>query len=218
MLRLRARALRLAGLAQVPPGVLARALRVRIVHGKHLVRLPPPVLIFYLRAWRKRAEIDDGFSLAGAIKPRELAPLLRAAQGSTLAVEVGTGTGWTALALAVADPRRRVISFDSIRRPQRDAYLSLVNPSARSRVEFVTGPGEHAPPGPADVDLLFIDAAHDRASTLAAFYAWRPRLARGAAVAFHDFDDPQWPGVTEAIRDLGLRGVAHHHLFVWRND
>lgn len=197
---------------------LLDAVRARIVHGSYLPQLPPPVLLFYLRAWHMRERLDDAFSLGGATKPRELAPLLRAARGSTLAVEVGTGTGWTAIALAIADRRRRVISFDTVHRPERDAYMRLVGASVASRITFVAGPGQEVPEGISDVEFLFIDAAHDLDSTLEAFEAWRPRLARGATVAFHDFDDPQWPGVTYAIRNLGLRGVARHHLFLWRND
>jgi hypothetical protein len=36
------------------------------------------------------------------------------------------------------------------------------------------------------------------------------------AFAFHDFDEPLFPGVSEAIRELRLDGQAHGHLFVWR--
>ena len=196
---------------------LVRALRARLVHATYLVRLPPRVAWFYARAWRARAKMDDHFSLGGATRPRELLPLLRAARGSELAVEIGTGTGWTAIALAVADPARRVISVDVAHRPQRDRYLRLVGPAVRSRIEFVIGPGEAVPDGVAGVGLLFVDAAHDRESTKATFEAWRPRLAPGALVAFHDYEDPQWPGVTEAIRELGLIGVASNHLFLWRS-
>ncbi len=194
----------------------ARGVGARGRHGRHFAELPWPVTAFYLRAWRRRAELGDDFSLAGATKPRELAPLLRAAGDAELAVEVGTGTGWTSIALASAHPRRRVITFDVVDRPHRSAYLTLVDPSVAARIRFVQGPGEHVPDDVRDVGLLFIDGAHDRGSTLAAFAAWRPRLAPGAAVAFHDFDDPAWPGVTEAIRELGLSGRARHHLFVWR--
>lgn len=66
-----------------------------------------------------------------------------------------------------------------------------------------------------DVDFLFIDATHDLESTRDAFLAWQGRLSEHAVVAFHDFNDPQWPGVTQAIQELGLRGHARDHLFVW---
>jgi SAM-dependent methyltransferase len=200
-----------------PTRDIARGLRARAVHGPHLAELPPRVALFYMRAWRLRGRLGDTFSLAGATKPRELAPLLRAARGTRLAVEVGTGTGWTAIALALAAPARRVVSFDPVRRPERDHYVGLVDSTVADRIDFVDQPGEQVPEDLHDVDFLFIDAAHDRASTLGAFNAWRSRLAPGAAVAFHDFNDPRWPGVTQAIRELGLRGHARDHLFVWRS-
>jgi predicted O-methyltransferase YrrM len=198
---------------------LTTALRGRVVHGSYLVRLPPPVMSFYWKAWRRRAELDDVFSLGGATKPRELLPLLKAARGARQVVEVGTGTGWTTLSLALANPSCEIVTFDVVHQPERDAYLDLVDRSVTDRIEWVIAPGEVAPVGVDDVDFLFIDAAHDYASTVESFEAWKPRLSPGATVAFHDYDDPQWPGVTEAIRHLGIEpsGEAHHHLFVWRN-
>lgn len=193
------------------------SLRARAVHGFHLLALPRPVRRFYWRAWRLRARLGDAFSLGGATKPRELRPLLAAAEGAQRVVEIGTGTAWTTIALALADGTRTVTSIDPVRRPERDAYLELVPASVAKRIAFVEGVGEAAPPAGIDgVGFLFIDANHDQASTEGAFRAWRDRLAPGAGVAFHDFDDPQWPGVTEAIRSLGLQGAASHHLFVWR--
>jgi hypothetical protein len=63
---------------------------------------------------------------------------------------------------------------------------------------------------------LFVDSSHDREQTLAEFGAWRDALAPGAVVAFHDYDEPAYPGVTEAVRELGLDGEVFGHLFVWR--
>jgi hypothetical protein len=38
----------------------------------------------------------------------------------------------------------------------------------------------------------------------------------GAIVVFHDYDEPAYPGVTEAVRELGLPGEVFGHLFAWR--
>jgi hypothetical protein len=35
-------------------------------------------------------------------------------------------------------------------------------------------------------------------------------------VVFHDWENPRFPGPTEAIRELGLEGEADGDLFVWR--
>ncbi len=170
-----------------------------------------------MKAWRLRGRLDDSFSLGGATKPRELAPLLKAAGGADLAVELGTGTGWTAIALAVAQPLRRVITIDPVRHPQRDAYARLVDTTVNDRIQWLDQDGAQVPDDVSDVGFLFIDSAHDEESTMRQFQAWRPRLASDAVVAFHDFNDPRWPGVTRAVRRLKLRGFARHRLFVWQS-
>lgn len=191
------------------------AARVRLAHGAHLATLSPRVALFYVRAWRTQRRLGDAFSFGGAIRPRDLATLLRAARGARTVVEVGTGTGWSAIALALAREDRHVLTIDPVVREQRERYLALAGDAA-ARITFVEGIGATAAPDVGPVDFVFIDAAHDEASTLAEFRAWRARLAPGGAIAFHDFADPQWPGVTEAIRALGLRGRGRHRIFVWQ--
>ena len=46
--------------------------------------------------------------------------------------------------------------------------------------------------------------------------AWRPALAPGALVLFHDYGHPGFPGVAEAVSKLGLHGSADGGIFVWR--
>ena len=38
------------------------------------------------------------------------------------------------------------------------------------------------------------------------FHAWRPNLAEGAIVVFHDYGNPEFPGVAEAVQEIGLPG------------
>jgi len=47
--------------------------------------------------------------------------------------------------------------------------------------------------------------------------AWRPALAPDAVVAFDDYDHPDYPGVREAIEQLGLPGERAGTLFVYRS-
>jgi hypothetical protein len=78
-------------------------------------------------------------------------------------------------------------------------------------------PGEAGPPaGELPVDLLFVDSSHERAATVREYEAWRPALAPGAIVAFDDYDHPDYPGVAQAISDLGLTGEPVGTLFVAR--
>ena len=77
-------------------------------------------------------------------------------------------------------------------------------------------PGGLGPDDPPAVDAVFIDSSHECEETVATFRTWEPVLSPGGVVAFHDWDDDAYPGVTEAVRALGLHGQAHGHLFVWR--
>jgi len=49
----------------------------------------------------------------------------------------------------------------------------------------------------------------------AEFRAWEPRLAPGALVALHDYGNPAYPGVAEAVDELGLSGREHAGLWLW---
>lgn len=165
-----------------------------------LARLPGPVRAFYVGALRTARERGDQWSLDVATRPHELRALLAVAKGRTNCVEIGTATGWTALSLALDDPRRRVTSYDPVVREHRDAYAAL-----GGDVTFITAAGD-APQGPTEVDFLFIDGDHSEAGTVAAYEAWREHLAAGAVVAFHDYGDPAYPGVAAAVERLGLTG------------
>jgi predicted O-methyltransferase YrrM len=98
--------------------------------------------------------------------------------------------------------------------PYRVPYLAMLDVATRRRLHLVerdgVDPGEIAP-----VDLVFIDASHERDDTIKTFLAWEPIVVEGGVIAFHDYADKAWPGVSEAIEQLGLRGKAYGHLFVW---
>ena len=181
-----------------------------------LLRLPPRVGRFYSRARRSAAENRDEWSLRSATPPESLARILRLAKGRRSVVEIGTGTAWTTAALAIADGERRVLSYDPSVWPERERYLALAGPDATARIELVEDGGEKGPWG-RDVrpDMLYIDGSHDRDLTVRTFEAWRSALEPGAVVAFHDWENEHFPGVTEAIRELGLDGEADGDIFVW---
>ncbi len=178
--------------------------------------LPPRVAAFYARAQRTARRAGDSFSLDSAARPEELGELLRLARGRLRVAELGTGTAWTTVALALAEPRRTVVSFDPVARPERELYLGLAPPQALWRIRLEEVEGAAGAERSSPVDLLFVDSSHEREPTLAEFAAWRPRLAPGAIVAFHDWRHPDYPGVTEAIEQLCLEGKERGGLFVWR--
>ena len=181
-----------------------------------LRQLPPDVARFQWRARRQAERLGDEFSLASATRPRDLAILLRLARTRRRVVELGTGTAWTAIALALADRRRQVVTFDPIARPERAAYLRLAGPQVASRIRLVDAPGERGPDAEEPVDLLYIDSSHDRESVIAEYRAWQAQLAPGAVVALDDYDHEDFPGIREAVAELGLTGERLGTLFVHR--
>ncbi|GAC1320827.1 MAG: hypothetical protein NVSMB25_13740 [Thermoleophilaceae bacterium] len=182
-----------------------------------LLRLPPRVALFYSQARRLASRTGDDWSLGSATKPESLALLLRLARGRHSVVEIGTGTAWTTIALALADRRRSVVSFDPIARPERDRYMKLVPTDVAARIQLVEGPGESGPTQAlGQVEMLFIDGSHERRRTIDTFAAWRDAISAGGVVAFHDFGNEAYPGVTEAIHELSLDGEVRRDVFIWR--
>ena len=180
-----------------------------------LRRLPWPVARFVVRARSLARRDGDVFSLDSALRPAKLAVLLEAAAGRRTVVELGTGTAWATIALAIADPQRTIESWDPVVREQRERYLDLAGPAVRRRITFVEGLGEDGPVAVAGVDLLFIDSSHELEPTLAEVATWRPVLAPGALVVFDDYGHPDYPGVADAVAELGAVGEARASLYLW---
>jgi predicted O-methyltransferase YrrM len=188
--------------------------RTELRYLASLRRLPARVALFILRARIEAVRRRDDFSLLSATRPTNLAVLLDVARGRRRVAELGTGTGWTAVALALADPERRVVSFDPIYREQREHYVRLVPRSVRDRVTFIQASGVSGPADSQPVDLMFVDSSHERQATIDELRAWRPALSPGARVVFDDYDNPHYPGVREAVAELGLAGQQRGTLFV----
>jgi predicted O-methyltransferase YrrM len=192
----------------------ARRLAAEVRYGARLRALPPRVALFYWRARRVAVRVGDEFSLGSATRPADLAQLLQLARGRHRVVELGTATAWTAIALAITDPARQITSFDPVEHRVRERYLSLVGAGARSRIELVSAPGAGGPRDQRPVELLYVDSSHERQDTIDELRAWGPVLAEGALVVLDDYDHPEYPGVREAVRELGLSGEQRGTLFV----
>jgi predicted O-methyltransferase YrrM len=179
-----------------------------------LLVLPPRVAVFQARARRLARRSGDLFSITSVTRPADLRALLELARGRHRVVELGTATGWTAISLALADPARTVSSLDIVAREEPRRYLQLVDGSVRNRIELEIRDGVQGPRDATPVELLYIDSSHQREATIAEVLAWRPVLAPGAAVAFDDYANPNYPGVREAIAELGLTGQPRGSMFV----
>ena len=182
-----------------------------------LLRLPPAAILFYARALHHGRKACDTVSLAIAARPRELVELLRAARGATAVAEVGTGTGWTAIVLALAERARRVYSFDVSEHEQRAAYLELAPADVRARLHLAVRDGrEGPPPDLPELDFLFIDSSHELEETVTTFRLWSERLRPGGIAAFHDYGNEHYPGVAQAVAQLELDGEERAGMYLWR--
>lgn len=179
-----------------------------------LLLMPRRPAVFFCRAFARALVTRDYSSLGGVTRPRELVPLLRVARGASRIVEVGTGTAWTTILLTLSSPRARVVTYDIVAIPYREPYIKMLDEATRERIEFLVRAGDDPVDRPG-IDLVFIDASHECADTLATFRAWEPLVVGGGKIAFHDYADSRWPGVTEAVGELGLDGRTYGHLFVW---
>jgi len=180
-----------------------------------LAKLPRPVASFWVRALRRAKASGDTWSIDVACRPAELCVLLDALGGARRVAEIGTAAAWTTSCITLARPDREVHSWDVEAHPERERYLALLAPADRARLHLHARPGGLGPADPPPVDAVFIDSSHERKETIATFRTWEPALSPGGIVAFHDWQDDAYPGVTDAVRELGLLGEARGHLFVW---
>src|SRR4051812_14801449 len=114
----------------MPPRQLARLLlatralphRAALFQARAMLRaqrlaprgLPPRAALSRARAMRRPRRLGDDWALRSSPRPGDVAELLRLTQGRRRAVELGTAAGWTAGALLLAEPQRRLTSFDPV--------------------------------------------------------------------------------------------------------
>jgi predicted O-methyltransferase YrrM len=177
--------------------------------------LPPRVAVFYIAALATAAATRDRWTLVSATRPDDLRKLLDLAAGARSVAEIGSGPGWSSLALALTDRERRVISFDVEEVPVQ-RYARLVSRAARERVTFVRSAGVEGAASTPEAEFVFIDSSHRLDETLETFRAWEAKLRSGGLVAFHDYGNPQYPGVEQAVAELGLDGHVDGDLYIWR--
>jgi predicted O-methyltransferase YrrM len=193
-----------------------RALRRDIRFLLALRRLPLRVAVFQWRAWRLGARLEDEFGRGSSTRPEKLATLLELAGDGRYVVELGTAQAWTAISLALAHPEREVVTYDPFERAEPEKYLSLVPEQVRGRVKLLIASSQEGPRTDRPVDLLYIDTTHERGDTIRELQAWRPVLRDGSMVVLDDYAHPDFPGVSEAVRELGLAGGERHGLFAHR--
>lgn len=70
---------------------------------------------------------------------------------------------------------------------------------------------------PESLDLILVDAAHDYDSVKSDLLNWYPKLKPGGFLFCDDYGQPNWPGVTRAVKSVGIEGqVVTPALFLHR--
>ena len=108
-----------------------RRAAAEVRYAGRLGQLPPRVAWFQWRAHHVARRTGDPFSPLSATRHPDLAVLLALARQRRRIVELGTGTAWTTLALALANPMCDLITFDPVVRPERERYLRFVDAKVR---------------------------------------------------------------------------------------
>jgi predicted O-methyltransferase YrrM len=116
-------------------------------------------------------------------------------------VEIGTGMGKSAIALALGVKDNRVNTFESDRErlAQAEHFARLCG------VYFITGYGnsrDFAADWAFPVNLLYIDGWHDAENVRADYHAWAPHVVDGGSIWFHDAYGAGWPDVHALIDEL----------------
>jgi hypothetical protein len=193
---------------------IIRATLDDLAFARQLHVLPPRIAVLQLRARMRARRTGDVFSLASATRPGDLAHLLELAAGRRFVVELGTGSAWTTVMLAAADPARTVLSFDPFEHAERERYLGLAGSAAEARIELVARPGAEGPRDSRQVEMLYIDSSHLLDETYDELTAWWPALAPNALVVLDDYGHAHFPGVAQAVARFGLTGEQRGTLFV----
>jgi len=174
------------------------------------------------RAKHTLAEADALYDLASRVAERS---------PDLVAVDIGTWQGLTAAAMALAG--LTVYTVDPYEQAQeRDLEVPMGSPTValdtwdklgvidvvHPHIGFSVDLAGRWDRGPV-VGLLFVDGSHFADAVEADVRAWRPHMAPGAFMAFHDYPHnrgARWArqrGVAAGIRAAGLHGMES-----WRID
>lgn len=149
--------------------------------------------------------------------PYDVAGWLREAEGKKLAelaaekrvLEIGSYCGLSTICMArTAAQVQAVDYFDGRGTPEPQDTLeqfekNLTRYGVRDKVQIRHPAASHLIE---ECDLIFLDGAHDRESVQADIKKYLPFLSEGGLIAFHDYDEPCHPGVTEAVDELLAAG------------
>lgn len=116
-----------------------------------------------------------------------------------LVVNIGAGTGTSALAILEARSDAFVFSVDVKPVPMEREYLVQAGLPADRCVRVLGDSGKVGIFWPVKVDMVFVDGAHHDAAVTADIEAWRPKVVLGGIMLFHDYHHRNVPGLTAIV-------------------
>ena len=115
-------------------------------------------------------------------------------------VNIGAGFGTSALAILEEKRDAFIFSVDIKPRPEEKKSVASAGFSPHQVVRVLGNSGyigQHWPYN--DIDLLFVDGAHDNASVQRDIDAWVPNVKTGGFILFHDYKHRNLPDLTGIV-------------------
>lgn len=154
-------------------------------------------------------DISRDFGLLRPCEIRVLKQLLHRLPAGAVVVNIGAGSGTSALAFAEEGADITLYSVDiSSGGPlggfegERNAFaragllerlpLQILGDSAEIGRGWIGGA----------VDLVFVDGDHEAEHVRADIQAWKPHVKAGGYMLFHDYYNPQWPDVGPVVDEV----------------
>jgi predicted O-methyltransferase YrrM len=115
-------------------------------------------------------------------------------------VEIGTGMGRSAIAMALSGVCINTIEYDFVR--SATASSNAHRCGVIDRIQFIHANAQTVTEGSDPIAFLFIDGWHDAENVRADYHAWAPHVIPGGSIWFHDAYGAGWPDVHALIDEL----------------
>lgn len=133
--------------------------------------------------------------------------------GWRIGAEIGTGAGRTGSEILRANPKLHLIQVAYY--PEREGPLNHCTTSKaekrwikrmfpyKNRLTVLSMMSHEAAPHVKDnsLDFIFIDADHSYEHCIEDIRDWVPKVKQGGLISGHDYDQPDFPGVNQAVQE-----------------
>lgn len=121
-------------------------------------------------------------------------------------VDLGAGSGTTALAIFHVRPKAHIFTVDHSETAMNWTQKAIENMHYVEQWSRTVADSWQAFDLAGGIDLLMIDAGHDYEDVKRDFEAWAPQLVVGRPVWFHDYAS-DYPDVTRYVDELLMAGT-----------